>query len=75
MICNVGEREGMIRAVVGVFLILVGYVYKSWVGLIRLICLATGLLRFCSLYYLLGISTCEPEEQQEEELKEAVESV
>lgn len=56
---NEGTIDRVIRVAVGVVLlslVLVGP--KSLWGLIGLIPLITGLVGFCPLYKLLGLSTC-----------------
>lgn len=56
---NVGGLDRALRIVVGLTLIvatLVGAIgLWGWIGLVPL---ATGLLRFCPVYPLLGINTC-----------------
>jgi hypothetical protein len=48
----------VIRIVIGLAIIVVGVVAKSWWGLIGLLPLATGFIGRCCLYPLLKISTC-----------------
>lgn len=59
MKANVGTIDRVLRILVGVLLIaltLTGAIgLWGWIGLVPL---ATGVLRFCPLYPLLGISTC-----------------
>ena len=56
---NVGGLDRALRIVVGLALVvatLVGGIgLWGWIGLVPL---ATGLLRFCPVYPLLGINTC-----------------
>ena len=59
---NVGQTDRIIRIVVGVVILLLGVVFKSWWGLIGVIPLATGILRWCPAYLPFGISTCKTEE-------------
>jgi len=54
---NMGNVDRIIRIVVGLIIIIWGFAVSSWWGLIGLIPLLTGLLNFCPLYKLLGIST------------------
>jgi hypothetical protein len=54
---NVGGVDKVIRIVVGLVIIALGFVFKSWWGLVGVLVLATGLLNFCWLYIPLGIST------------------
>ena len=59
MKANVGTIDRVLRILVGALLIaltLTGTIgLWGWIGLVPL---ATGVLRFCPLYPLLGISTC-----------------
>ena len=57
MKANVGSVDKVIRVVLGLVIIVLGIVYRSWWGLVGLLPLATGLLNFCVLYVPLGIST------------------
>jgi type IV secretory pathway TrbD component len=57
MKANVGGADKVIRVVVGLIIIVLGLVYKSWWGLVGVLILATGVLNFCLLYIPLGIST------------------
>ena len=58
---NVGVMDKVVRIVVGVgllslILLLEGNV--RWLGLIGIVPLATGLIGYCPLYTVLGLSTC-----------------
>lgn len=59
MTSNVGNIERILRVLVGLGLISLVFVGPQtpwgWVGLIPLV---TGLVSFCPLYRILGISTC-----------------
>jgi type IV secretory pathway TrbD component len=54
---NVGGADKVIRVVLGLLIIVLGIVFKSWWGLVGLLPLATALINFCPLYTLIGIST------------------
>jgi hypothetical protein len=59
---NVGGIDKILRIVIGVAL-LAGYVFNSegsysWLYLLGIIPLATGLMGSCLLYRLVGINTC-----------------
>ncbi len=59
---NVGTPDRMIRIVLGI--VLLGTAWQMmlwWVGVIGVVVLLTGVLRWCGLYSLLGISTCKIE--------------
>ena len=59
---NVGNVDRILRMVLGVILIALVFVGPKtpwgWIGVIPL---ATGFLRTCPLYSLLGIRTCKAE--------------
>jgi hypothetical protein len=56
---NVGTVDRVIRIVAGVALIVLAALGKvgAW-GYIGIVPLATGLLRFCPAYRLIGLTTC-----------------
>jgi len=56
---NVGRTDRIVRIVVGIVIILLGLVYQSWWGVIGLIPVATGLLRWCPAYLPFGFSSDE----------------
>ncbi len=59
MNANVGGIDRVLRILVGIALIawaLLGGPLWAWVGVVPL---ATGLLKFCPFYPLLGLSTCQ----------------
>ncbi len=63
--CNVGKGDQIFRFILGFVLLLayfLGWVSGTW-GLIALIVgiimIATAAIRFCLIYRLLGMSTCE----------------
>lgn len=54
---NMSQTDRYIRLAVGVVIIVLGLVFSSWWGLIGLIPLVTGIINYCPLYDVLGIST------------------
>ncbi len=65
MKANVGTVDMIIRILVGVVLIglaLAGTI--GWWGYIGIVPLVTGLLKYCPLYSILGISTKGKEDQK-----------
>jgi hypothetical protein len=59
---NVGGIDRILRIVVGAALLLgfalnMGSAY-SWLYLIGIVPLATGLMRTCPLYSIIGVNTC-----------------
>ena len=57
MKCNVGRTDRLIRIVIGIVIIVVGYIYENWWGAIGFIPLLTGLFRWCPLYNPFKIDT------------------
>ena len=62
MKCNVGKTEKIVRVIIGLILLLVGYFYNLWFSLIGIVLLMTAVVGFCPLTHLLGINTCKTEE-------------
>ena len=59
MKANIGGIDRILRILVGVVLIaLAATDTVGWWGWLGVIPLATGFIRFCPLYPLLGINTC-----------------
>lgn len=56
---NVGALDRKIRLALGAAIVILGLFFKSWLGLIGLILLATALIRWCPAYLPFGIDTCE----------------
>lgn len=57
MQCNVGKTDRALRIVAGLAIIGWGVATQNYWGAIGLIPLATGALRWCPAYPLLGINT------------------
>jgi len=55
---NVGSVDQIVRFIIGAVIIIAGYYYGSWWGLIGLLVLATATFSFCPAYVPFGISTC-----------------
>ena len=47
MKCNVGKTEQIIRIVIGIVIVLLGVYFRSWWGLIGLVPIITGSIRYC----------------------------
>ncbi len=62
MKCNVGRTEQIVRILVGIGVVLAGLYFRSWWGLIGIIPIITGSIRYCPLSDVLGISTCRVDE-------------
>ena len=54
---NMGKMDKTLRILVGVIILLIGYLNNSWWGLIGLIPILTGLVSFCPAYLPFNIST------------------
>ena len=54
---NEGNADRVIRAIVGLVFIYLGYIYTPWLYVVAAIALLTAADGFCLLYWLLGIST------------------
>lgn len=55
---NVGKSDKTMRIILGVIIIGLGVYFGSWWGIVGLVPLLTGLINFCPIYHLLGMSTC-----------------
>jgi hypothetical protein len=55
---NIGLADRVVRAVLGLGIIILGVIYGSRWGLIGLLPLLTATVGFCPLYTLLKINTC-----------------
>ncbi|WP_291632912.1 DUF2892 domain-containing protein [Clostridium sp.] len=64
MKCNVGRTEQIIRIVIGILIVFIGLYYRSWWGIIGLVPIITGSIRYCPIYDILGISTCDVKKKQ-----------
>jgi hypothetical protein len=64
MKANVGGIDRILRIAVGAALILwaiLGGPVWAWIGVVAL---ATGLIKFCPLYPILGMSTCKTKQAE-----------
>ncbi|MEI6080164.1 MAG: DUF2892 domain-containing protein [bacterium] len=60
---NIGCFERLIRIVVGIVILGIGYYYKTYWGLLGLLPIVTATVRICPLYTLLKISTYKGDEK------------
>lgn len=58
---NVGKSDRILRIAVGIAIIAGGAFMGSWWGLVGVVPLATGVIRWCPAYIPMGINTCETE--------------
>lgn len=66
MKCNVGRTEQKIRIGIGIIILALGWYFGSWWGLIGIIPIITGAIRWCPASAILGVSTCEVENTENE---------
>ena len=52
-----GSTDKTMRIILGVIILIVGYVYESWWGLIGLVPILTSIVSFCPFYLPFKIST------------------
>ena len=57
MKANVGNSDRIIRFILGAVIIALGFYFKSWWGVVAIVPILTGLLNFCPVYSLIGVST------------------
>lgn len=60
---NVGSIDKIVRIVLGLAVMVFGYLNESWWGLIGLVPLFTAFMGTCPAYLPFGISTCKPEKK------------
>jgi len=61
---NVGQTDRIIRIILGVAILVAGYLNASWWGLLGLVPLFTATLGWCPLYLPFGLSTCSVKQQK-----------
>jgi hypothetical protein len=57
MKCNVGKGDRISRIIVGLVIIALGIIFKSWLGIIGIFPLGTALIGWCPMYAPLKKST------------------
>jgi len=60
---NVGKADRIIRVIIGLAILGLGYNYGSWWGLLGIIPILTAVTGICGLYIPFGISTCRVKNQ------------
>lgn len=61
---NVGYYDSIIRATLGVLIVLAGVYFQNWWGFLGLILVFSGGLSFCPIYKLAGIDTTRPDTER-----------
>ncbi len=54
---NIGSADKVIRIILGLVIIILGFMYQSWWGAIGLVPLLTAFVGVCPAYLPFGIST------------------
>lgn len=62
---NIGTADKIVRIIIGLIIIALGIIFKSWWGLIGLLPLVTALINWCPLYVPFGFSTCKAKEEKQ----------
>jgi len=58
MKANVGKTDKVIRLILGIAAIILAVVLKTWwIGIVGAIFIVTGLINWCGIYAVCGIST------------------
>lgn len=57
MKANVGSADRIIRFILGAVIIVLGFYFKSWWGVVGIVPIITGLVNYCPAYSLIGVST------------------
>ena len=61
---NIGGIDQILRIDLGVVIFTIGEIYNNWWGLVGLIPLVTGIMSWCLLYYLVGLSSLKISESE-----------
>ncbi len=57
MKCNVGKIDRLVRVIIGLGVIIAGFYFKSWLGLIGLLPILTAAIGWCPAYLPIKLST------------------
>lgn len=55
---NTGKTDRSIRVILGLIIVILGFYFQSWWGLIGILPLLTAAIGWCPAYSIFGISTC-----------------
>jgi len=64
MKCNVGKTDKIIRIIIGLIIIVIGFYFKSWWGVVGVIPIFTAAIGWCPAYLPFGISSCKIKEEE-----------
>ena len=70
--CNLGKTDKIIRALLGIVLLVAAYLTPYWwLAIFGAVALGTSLLSFCPLYAILGLNSgCKSENSEENKEEE-----
>ncbi|MFZ1279352.1 MAG: DUF2892 domain-containing protein [Ignavibacteriaceae bacterium] len=54
---NVGSADRIVRFILGAVIVILGFYFKSWWGVVGIVPIITATLNFCPAYTLIGVST------------------
>lgn len=57
MKANIGSTDKVVRLILGAVIIILGFYFNTWWGIIGLVPIITVAINFCPIYGILGIST------------------
>lgn len=57
MKANIGSTDKVVRLILGAIIIILGFYFNTWWGIIGLVPIITVAINFCPIYGILGIST------------------
>ncbi len=58
MSSNIGKIDRSIRVILGLIIVLLGFYFQSWWGLVGIVPLLTAAINWCPAYSIFGLSTC-----------------
>jgi len=56
---NVGKTDRAVRIILGLLLVASGLYFDMWFWAVGIVLILTAAFRWCPLYKLFGVSTCE----------------
>lgn len=57
MQCNIGNKDKLLRLILGLALVVWGVISQNWLGTIGLVLIITAMIRFCPAYTIIGMNT------------------
>lgn len=62
---NVGNLDTVIRMIIGIAILIAGYMAESLWGLLGIIPIASATVSWCPVYWFFNKSTCDPSLERE----------